>query len=90
MKDMLWEEPRSAPPEGKQWYSVPVEFVREAIYEVAANSEEEAKQLVLEQCHISSSETWSDLPKGHVVWTVDVLSEKRFGEIMLAEERDPM
>lgn len=88
---MLWEdETRKAPPEGKQWFSVPVEFVRDCIFEVAAETAEEARKLVEEKCCIAGSKVFTKLPKGHVVWTISLTPETRIGEIMLADEYDPM
>ena len=87
---MIWEEPRSKPPEGKQWFSVPVEFVREAIFEVAAESAEEARKMVEEKVIIGCADIHVDIPKGFVAWCSSLLSEIKIGEIMLAEERDPM
>ena len=66
----------------KQIYRIRTQYIFEGVFEVSAESREEARQKVLQDCGlVMGGNIYSTLPDEEVNWAFDIHSEKRIGEI---------
>lgn len=72
----------------KRVYRVRTQYVFEGVFEVVAESEEEARQKVIQDCGlVMGGNVHSTLPDEEINWAFSMHSEVRTGRITTQEER---
>lgn len=72
----------------KRVYRVRTQYVFEGVFEVVAESEEEARQKVIQDCGlVMGGNVHSTLPDEEINWAFSMHSEVRTGRITIQEER---
>lgn len=67
----------------KRIYRIRTQYIFEGVFEVLAESREEARQKVLPDCGlVMGGNIYSTLPDEEVNWAFDIHPEKRIGEIV--------
>ena len=67
----------------KQIYRIRTQYIFEGVFEVLAESREEARQKVLQDCGlVMGGNIYGTLPDEEVNWAFDIHPEKRIGEIV--------
>lgn len=67
----------------KRIYRIRTQYIFEGVFEVLAESREEARQKVLQDCGlVMGGNIHSTLPDEEVNWAFDIHPEKRIGEIV--------
>ena len=68
----------------KRIYRVRTQYIFEGVFEVLADSKENARQKVLQDCGlVMGGNIHCTLPDEEVNWAFDIHPEKRIGEIVL-------
>lgn len=68
----------------KQIYRIRTQYIFEGMFEVVAESREDARQKVLQDCGlVMGGNIHCTLPDEEVNWAFDIHPEKRIGEIVL-------
>ena len=66
----------------KRIYRIRTQYIFEGVFEVSAESREDARQKVLQDCGlVMGRNIYSTLPDEEVNWAFDIHPEKRIGEI---------
>ncbi|MCE8170707.1 hypothetical protein [Porphyromonas gingivalis] len=66
----------------KRIYRIRTQYIFEGMFEVLAESREEARQKVLQDCGlVMGGNIYSTLPDEEVNWAFDIHPEKRIGRI---------
>lgn len=72
----------------KRVYRVRTQYVFEGVFEVVAESEEEARQKVIQDCGlVMGGNVHSTLPDEEINWAFSMHPEVRTGRITVQEER---
>ena len=72
----------------KRVYRVRTQYVSEGVFEVVAESEEEARQKVIQDCGlVMGGNVHSTLPDEEINWAFSMHPEVRTGRITTQEER---
>lgn len=67
----------------KRIYRIRTQYIFEGVFDVLAESREEARQKVLQDCGlVMGGNIHSTLPDEEVNWAFDIHPEKRIGEIV--------
>ena len=66
----------------KRIYRIRAQYIFEGVFEVSAESREDARQKVLQDCGlVMGGNIYSTLPDEEVNWAFDIHPEKRIGDI---------
>ena len=72
----------------KRVYKIRTQYIFEGVFEVVAESEEEARQKVIQDCGlVMGGNVHSTLPDEEINWAFSVHPEVRTGRITTQEER---
>jgi hypothetical protein len=80
------QETRTPALPGKKWFNVETTFIRNGTFEVYAENEEQAKQLVKEKCGVYLADIFTDIPLDQVGWDFDSHSDTEIGDVKQIKE----